>query len=104
MPEETTDFVNSLLSDFNTKLRDIEERQTLLKERVLLIGKNLVELKDIIEQESVKRKTNTESVEEDLEKIKKTLVRITKELDDKTRKSETEILKKQLKMFQPFIK
>ena len=33
----------TLLAEFNTKLRDIEERQRLIKDRVLLIGENLVD-------------------------------------------------------------
>ena len=43
IPETGT---TELLSEFNTKLRDIEERQRLIKDRVLLIGENLVEGKE----------------------------------------------------------
>ena len=55
MPNGEQDFITPLLSEFNTKLRDIEEKQRLLKERVLLIGQNLVESKETIETQITKQ-------------------------------------------------
>ena len=41
--------IQFLLSDFNTRLRDAEERNQLVRERILLLGKNLIESEQEIE-------------------------------------------------------
>jgi len=102
MPEELyQDYASSLFGEFNTKLRDIEEKQKLLKERVLLIGQNLVETKENIERGLVELKLAIEEMKREQEKIKNTVIRLSEELDKKARKSEIELLQKQAKMFQP---
>ena len=37
------------VNDINVRIKDIDEKQKALKERVLLIGENLVELKESTE-------------------------------------------------------
>ena len=95
------DFVTPLLSEFNTKLRDIEEKQRLLKERVLIIGQNLVEFKDKAESQLTSLKLDMEEMKQDFGKIKSNLIRLTEELEKRARRSELEILEKQFKMFEP---
>jgi len=102
MPEGTyIDYSAALLMEFNTKLRDMEEKQRLLKERVLLIGQNLVEARESLEKEVIQLKLFVEDMKKDLDKIKIAIIRVSEELDKKARKSELEILQKQAKMFQP---
>ncbi len=105
MPEtEQQDFTLSLLSELNTKLRDTEEKHRLLKERVLLIGQNLVEARENTSKEISELKANIEEMKKEISKIKSSFLRFSEELDKKARKSELEILSKQMKMFQPFLK
>jgi predicted RNase H-like nuclease (RuvC/YqgF family) len=105
MPEEQQlDYTSSLLSEFNTKLRDMEEKQKLLKERVLLIGQNLIESKEKLESDVAELKFGMEEAKRELEKIKSTIIRLVEELEKKARKNEVEILAKQMKMFDPLIK
>ena len=99
--QEIQEFISSLLVEFNTKLRDLEEKQRLLKERVLLIGKNLVELKDEFDKVATELKTDSEIEKTELEKIKSTIRRTLEELDNKARKTELEILERQIRIFQP---
>ena len=40
-----------LLSDFNTRLRDVDERNKLIRERVLLLGENLISSRQDVENE-----------------------------------------------------
>ncbi len=101
--EQTQDPVASLLSEFNTKLRDIEERQRLIKDRVLLIGENLVGGKEETIQELSELKVRTENIEKEIERIKDTLSSIIEETQNFARKAELEILQRQFKMFQPFL-
>ena len=60
------------------KLRDVEEKQNILKDRLLLIGQNLIDTK--------------EETSDKINEIKK---------DVDSLKDDVEILKKQAKMFQP---
>ena len=40
--EEQYDYYNQAATDANMNLRDLEEKQRILKERIFLIGQNLV--------------------------------------------------------------
>ena len=95
------DFVTPLLSEFNTKLRDMEEKQRLLKERVLLIGQNLVESKENLEKTVTELKIYIEEMKLDISRLKASVIRVGEELDNKARRSDLEILEKQFKMFKP---
>lgn len=101
MPEETQDFISPLLSEFNAKLRDIEEKQKILKERVLLIGQNLVGLKDRFDQEVTNLKIDVDEIKESLEKIRNSLMRFSDELEKRARRTEVETLENQFRMFEP---
>ena len=96
--------VTSLLSEFNTKLRDIEERQKLIKDRVLLIGENLVSGKEESIKEISELKVKTENLEKEMERLKETISSLIEEVQNFARKSEVEILKRQFKMFEPLVK
>ena len=100
MPEQE-DFAMSVLSEFNTKLRDIEEKQRLLKERTLLIGQNLVESKDEQGNSIAQLKSDVETMKTDIKKMKSMLLALVEEVDKRARKSELELLSQQAKMFQP---
>ena len=39
-------YYGQAFGDANVKIRDLEERQRILQDRVLLIGENLIELKE----------------------------------------------------------
>lgn len=95
--------VRALLSEFNTKLRDIEERQRLIKDRALLIGENLVDLKKTTVREISELKVKADNLEKEIERMKETLSLLIEESKNYARKSELEMLYKQFKMFQPFI-
>lgn len=104
MPEQIIDpAIISLLSEFNTKLRDIEERQRLIKDRVLLIGENLVEGREETIIDISELKIRTENLEKEIQRLKDTLSSMIDEIQNFARKSEVDILKRQFKMFQPFL-
>jgi len=101
MPEQQPDYAAALLSEFNTKLQDMEEKQRLLKDRVLLIGENLLESKEENSREITELKISTAQMKQDVERIKETLARLADELENKARRQELEMIRKQLKMFEP---
>ena len=93
--------VNELLAEFGTRLNEVEEKQRLLRDRALLIGENLILIKEEFEKQNFELKQHLQTQKEELKEIKKILNRIVVELPNFARKSELEILENQSKMFQP---
>lgn len=82
-------------------IKDLEEKQRNLKDRLLLIGQNLIDFKEKNDEETLNLKKDVESMKEDLSKIKSFLETISGEMSKFAKKEDLEILKKQAKMFQP---
>ena len=82
-------------------MRDLEEKQKLLKDRTLLIGQNLIELKENTEKDILLLKKEIEQIKQTLERVKSFLETASREFSKFARKEELEILRKQAKMFQP---
>jgi len=102
--EQQEDFTSQLLADFNTKLKDMEERQKLIKERVLLIGENLVNERESNIEEISEIKTKVERLEHDFERMKETISSLIDETQNFARKNEVESLRHQFKIFEPLTK
>ena len=100
MPEEQNYVANPQM-DFLVKLRDVEDRQKILRDRVLLIGKNLIDSREEIGEDLTQLKIDVSKIKEDLIKIKEVLSSISEELSNTSRRSEVAILEKQFKMFSP---
>jgi phosphoenolpyruvate-protein kinase (PTS system EI component) len=83
------------------KQRDLEEGLKLMKERLLLVGQNLIESqeKNIAEITEIKRKMI--ELDSDLKRAKSTITVLSEELAKSARKEEVAILERQWKMFEP---
>jgi len=95
------DQVSFLLSDFNTRLRDTEEKNRLVKDRVLLLGKNFIENKEQTDEEIKEIKKQTFQVQKELKQIQSTLSAILSEIKKFTKKDEIVLVERMLKDFQP---
>ena len=93
--------VQFLLSDFNTRLRDIEERNQLVRERILLLGKNLIESKQETEDEIRKLKKQTTEITNNLEKLQTLSKKIVQETQKFVKRNEILIIERMLKDYQP---
>ena len=83
-------------SDSSNKIRDVEEKQRLLKDRVLLIGQSLIEERDRTFKEIQELKKTVLSVKEDNDRIKELLERVVEQLNNVARKEELSIIQRQL--------
>jgi len=92
---------SALLTEFSTRLNEIEEKQRLIKDRVLLIGENLISTKEELDKETSEFKNQIKQIDFELKSLKQLVERITNELGNFARKSELEILDRQIKMFKP---
>lgn len=86
-------------SNVNIRLRDIEEKQRLLKDRILLIGKNLIEDRDSLFDEIKELKKEILKIKEQNLKIQETLKNVVEHTSEAARKEELLILQRQFDMF-----
>jgi hypothetical protein len=82
-------------------IKDLEETQRILKDRLILIGDNLIQIKKEYQEEILELKKDMEIMKNSLERIKSFLESFSSEIKDFAKKSDIEILRKQAKMFQP---
>jgi len=83
------------------KLRDLEEKQRIIKDRLILIGKNLIETKEETNQKILEIKKDLEILKQNMERVTSFLETISAEFSKFARKEDLEILSRQAKMFQP---
>ncbi len=100
--EEQTDYTGQYGSDASIKIRDLEDKQRIMKDRLLLIGQNLIELKDATNQKILEMKRDIEIIKQNIERMSSFLETISTEFSRFAKKEDVEILAKQAKMFQPF--
>jgi len=93
--------VQFLMSDFNTRLREIDERNRLIRERVLLLGKNLISSKQDTEEEIRFLREENRQIKKDIEKIKKVASSLLNEFDRFVKRDEVVLIERMLKDFQP---
>jgi hypothetical protein len=98
---EQEDYSGQFSSDINSKMRDIEEKQRVLRDRLLLIGQNLIEMKDNTNKKILEIKKDVEVMKQNIERMSSFLEAISGEFSRFAKKEDLEILAKQAKMFQP---
>ena len=99
--EEEIDYTGQAFGEINLKLRDLEEKQRILKDRLLLIGQNLLEIKEKSSQDMLSIKKDVEKIKQEMERMINFLESASGEFSKFARKEDLEILSKQAKMFQP---
>ncbi|HLC53820.1 MAG TPA: hypothetical protein VJK03_04730 [Candidatus Nanoarchaeia archaeon] len=80
------------------RLRDIEEKQRLLKDRIILIGKSLIEEREKSFNEMQELKKSAFVLKEEQLRMKEIIQRIAEQLNATARKEELMILQRQLDM------
>jgi hypothetical protein len=98
---EETNYQESSFGDYNIRLRDLEEKQRILKDRIFLLGKNLIEIKEKNNNDILDLKKEMEIMKSDVARIKNFLESLSGEFSNFARKEDLAILSKQAKMFQP---
>ena len=66
---EDTGYSDQIFLEISMKLRDLEEKQRMLKERLILIGKNLIEIREKNNQNSLEAKKEIEKLNQSVNKI-----------------------------------
>ena len=89
------------LSDINVRFRDLEEKNRMLKDRVLLIGQNLIEAREKMNEELIEIKKDLETMKQNMERLVSFIETASAEFPKFARKEDLDILVRQAKMFQP---
>src|SRR3989344_4729957 len=85
--------------DVNTRLKDIEEKQRLLKDRLLLIGKNVIDDRESMFTEMQELKKIVLKMREDNLKMQDFLKNVADQLTETARKEEILMLQRQIELF-----
>lgn len=101
MVEEQRGYEGQISWGINTKIRDLEERHRMLRDRLLLIGQNLIEIKEKTSVDIFEIKKDLEIIKRNMERLISFLETASAEFSKFARKEDLEILSKQAKMFQP---
>ena len=101
MANQEADYTGQLFGDINSNIRDLEEKQRVLRDRLLLIGQNLVEIKDKTNERILEIKKDIELMKSSIERLSSFLDSVSGEFSKFAKKDDVEILMRQAKMFQP---
>lgn len=88
-------------SNVNSKTRDLEEKQRIQKDRLRLLEKNLIDIKEKVHKENISIKKDIEIIKQNMGRLTSFLETASIELQKFARKEDVELLAKQAKMFQP---
>ncbi|MDD5191831.1 MAG: hypothetical protein PHH54_04115 [Candidatus Nanoarchaeia archaeon] len=101
MAEPQQDPISSLFSEFSTRLNEIEEKQRLIKDRILLVGENLISTKEDYAKHEFEIKRQLKQISSEISYLKQLMSRVVNEMPNLAKKSELEILERQAQIFQP---
>ena len=94
-------YADQILGEVTSKVKDLEEKQKITKDRLLLIGENFIETKEKQSNQILEIKKDIETLKQDMNRIKLFLETASTEFSKYARKEDLDILRKQAKMFQP---
>lgn len=99
--DENISNVASFLSDFSTRMNELEERLRILKERIVLISQTMLKQGERTNKEIKIIKESIVETKEEINKIKEMTEHIINESSGLARKEEVVVLEKYIKMFEP---
>ncbi len=101
MAEEEYAYSGQEMGNLHTKLRDIEEKYRVLKDRTLLIGQNLIDMKENSDRKILEIKKDIEILKNNMQRLILFIETASEEFSKFARKEDLDILYRQAKMFQP---
>jgi hypothetical protein len=92
-------YSDRFFSEINTRIRDLEEKQRLLKDKMLLISESFVKERDKNFKEIQDMKKVVIQLKEENDRVKDLLLRLGENIDKTARKEELMILQRQFDLF-----
>lgn len=101
MVEEQDNQSQYFLADFNTRLQDLEGKTSTIKDRTIMLGENLISLKEKIDEEISEVKKTLKSLEKKMEKVDALTKALASETNSFVKRDEMVLIERMLKDFQP---
>lgn len=101
MVEQQEDQTQYFLADFNTRLQDLEGKNSTLRDRAIMLGENLISLKEKIDEEMAELKKSLKAIEKKLEQTNSLAKNVASETESFVRRDEMVLIERMLKDFQP---
>ena len=101
MADEEVGEISALLNEFNTKIRDIEERHDMLKERLLLLSQSFLRHEERITKEFALMRDEFKESRLDLDRMKENLQSVIRDSAEFARRDELMVLEKYMKIWEP---
>lgn len=101
MPDDEVNQVAALLSEFNTKISDLESRHEMLRERTFSLGNSFIKIRDDLKREINLIKEDIRSIKDEIQKLQELVRYILSETDNFARKEELQIFEKYMKLWEP---
>lgn len=101
MVEQQEDQTQYFLADFNTRLQDLEGKNSTIKDRTIMLGENLISLKEKIDEEMAELKKSLKIMERKLEQVNSLAKNVASETESFVRRDEMVLIERMLKDFQP---
>lgn len=85
--------------DINTRIKDLEEKQRLLRDRMLLLGEGFVKQREKNFNELQEMKKEVEKLKEESKRLKEIIIRLSEQIEKKARIEDLMILQRQFDLF-----
>jgi hypothetical protein len=82
--------------DAATKIRNIEEQQRLIRDRVLLLGQSMIDERNKTFKDIQEMKSSLIKLKEDVQRLKELMQRMSEQISIMARKEELMIIQRQL--------
>jgi len=90
--------------ELNTRLREFEERQQLLKDRLMLLSRGMIDIKEKISSELRQLRATSLKLQQDNDILRETVQLISEKLNTTVRQEELATVKRQLDLIREALK
>ena len=92
-------YEDKFFGDINTRIRDLEEKQRLVRDRMFLISESFVKVREKNFEEIQRMKRDLEVLKMENSRLKEIVLRLGELLDKSARKEELMLLQRQFDLF-----
>jgi len=101
MDERDLGAVSALLTEFSTRINDIEERTSQIRERLLTLSQTILRQSDRMNKEITILKEDMRNINNEIDRLKDTIEHVVRESSEFARKEELKVIERYVKMFEP---
>jgi hypothetical protein len=98
---EQQDYSQDMSMDISIRINDLEQKNSLMKEKLDLITKNFISIKEELDEKVSKIDKENFEIKKEFDQIKKSLKILREEAQNFIRRDEIVIIERMLKDFQP---